>query len=195
MNRKIKVYLPKGTSKLKRIETEAETWGQLKLVLSSEGIDLENTKAIVGENLVTLESEDAKLPVGLSAGDEANGDFTLFLTPVKVKSGADVSSMGYTELRSNIKNLRDENEDAVQFFGNYTHSTTEELRDMLRGWYSRNAQLEASDSPVSEVIALLSNAIQILEDGIAEGRFEDPNEELKQLEEQWLRMQDRIPGI
>ena len=83
----VTVFSTKG-KKRSVVTTEANTWGELKKDLLNEGIETNNMKAIVGENQTTLESSAAVLPKGLTASGEVTKDFTLFLTPIKVKSGS-----------------------------------------------------------------------------------------------------------
>lgn len=134
----VTIYSTQG-SKDKQIESEATTWGELQRELEQAGVTYEGMKAIVGESEVTLESAEAQLPVGLTVGDQTTNDFTLFLTPVKVKSGSgiDPTTASYAELRTFIKNIRKQSEKALKHFGDYTHSTTEELRKMVKSWLKK----------------------------------------------------------
>ena len=74
-------------SKKTIIETEAQTWEELKHDLDAKEIAHNGMRAIVGENQTTLESNGARLPLGLTVGSELTNDFTLFLSPRKIKSG------------------------------------------------------------------------------------------------------------
>lgn len=68
------------TSKREVIKTAATTWGELQSAMQEKGMSADkNVNAIVRETKVTLQSPEAQLPPG---------DFTLFLVPKKVKSGA-----------------------------------------------------------------------------------------------------------
>lgn len=217
MNRKIKVYLPKGTQRLQTIETDAETWGALKLVLEAEGIDLNNTKALVGGSQVTLESEDAKLPVGVNGADATNGDFTLFLTPVKVKSGADWDTMEYPQLRSSIRDIIQDNAGAKDFFNNeckkfdkdnYTHCTVAQLRELLNAWSaiheSPEALQEASEElaeqvqandVIEQVLHHLRQATVILQTATANKMFDVVDTELEELEAEYQKLREVVPGL
>lgn len=75
--RKVTVLSTK-TNEQKEITTDVTTWGQLKPVLSANGFDPSGLKAMLQATKVTLENDSAVLP---------DGDFVLFLTPGKVKSG------------------------------------------------------------------------------------------------------------
>lgn len=63
----------------KEVDTDVTTWGELKPLLEAEGMTTSNMKAMVRDTKQNLERDDAQLPTG---------DFTLFLTPGKVKSGS-----------------------------------------------------------------------------------------------------------
>jgi hypothetical protein len=60
------------------ITTAASTWGELKNDLANNNIEYNNMKAMIRETETSLEGNNAVLPTG---------DFVLFLTPDKVKSG------------------------------------------------------------------------------------------------------------
>jgi len=61
------------------VMSDATTWGQLKLQLGD--LIQGDMKAVIKETKVTLENELATLP---------EGEFTVFLFPNKVKSGASI---------------------------------------------------------------------------------------------------------
>ena len=62
----------------KTIQTSATTWGALEAELNAQDIATTNMKAMVRETKGNLEAKDAVLPPT---------NFTLFLTPGKIKSG------------------------------------------------------------------------------------------------------------
>ena len=62
------IELPLGTG----------TWGQLKTILTQKGVQHEEMKALIGGQRQALESDDDLIPAI---------DFTLFLVPMKTKSG------------------------------------------------------------------------------------------------------------
>lgn len=66
-------------SGVKQIQSEAVTWGQLKVSLYDGFGDIGNMRAVVRETRSDLVSDDAILP------EEA---FTLLLTPKQIKAGA-----------------------------------------------------------------------------------------------------------
>jgi hypothetical protein len=80
----------------------ATTWGELKSKISNYD---SNMKAMIKENKMTLENDGAILPIGIgkdSSGNSNGTDFTLFLTPTKVKSGNEL--LDYIDiLTANLK--------------------------------------------------------------------------------------------
>lgn len=79
MSKRVTVYNTSGSNE-KVVTTIARFWDELQRDLSRNGIPYESMTAVVGETQVTLQSAKAELP---------SGDFTLFLSPTKVKSGYD----------------------------------------------------------------------------------------------------------
>lgn len=75
--RTVEVYSTSGTCQA-TFKTSAQTFGELKKQLSEKSVNYQNMKAIIGENQEEL-TEDSQLLL--------ETDFTLFLTPVAVKSG------------------------------------------------------------------------------------------------------------
>jgi len=102
-------------------DTQAATWLDLKKNLREMQVKFDGMKAVIGENRHTLESDQATLP---------DGDFSLFLMPIKVKSGA------YTraELFERIKALVASNPDMKQKFivdgKNMTQLSTDKLNEL-----------------------------------------------------------------
>lgn len=78
MSRNVTVFSLK-TKERKVITTSASTWGELENELKNQGLDTNGMKATHKENRTTFESSTSALP---------SGDFTVILTPTKVKSGA-----------------------------------------------------------------------------------------------------------
>lgn len=140
--REVKIFSPKGSNKT--IKSAATDWDELKEDLIGKGVSYDNMKAVVGETKNTLEAGGAKLP---------EGNFTLFLMNKKTKSGADVSSMKYRELRSEIQSIISDNDDAKDHFNegrNYTTKSTAQLRELLESYYDNNAEDMQEDVPAKE---------------------------------------------
>jgi len=157
--RNITVYsTSNGTS---RIESAATTWAELKSDMVSLGISSSNMKAIIGETRTTLESSMSVLP---------EGDFKLFLTPVKTKSGG-----SYRELRKKISELVNTNPEARDFFNedrNYTNKTYAELTVLHEEWASNNE--EDSNTPVE----VISRFVEYLKELNEEFGYNSAEEEL-----------------
>lgn len=78
MSRTVTVYSTSGSSEGQTVATEATNWRSLQEDLGRASINYNGMKAIIGETKHTLESPEATLP---------EGDFRLFLMPVRTKSG------------------------------------------------------------------------------------------------------------
>ena len=74
----------------------------------------------------------------------------IFVTPVKSKSGSyDLTwakNAGYKDLKAFIKQTRESNKDAIKFFGDYTHSSTEDLRSMVSTWIKKTGLITPQKS-------------------------------------------------
>lgn len=82
----VTVYSTRGQQQVK-VETTANTWGELQKDLSAANVDYNGMKAIIGETKSVLELNSAILPKGLTIGGQVTDNFSLFLTPVKQKAG------------------------------------------------------------------------------------------------------------
>lgn len=78
----IRVFSTMGTG-IREIEVNANTWGELKQELNNLGISTNDMQGIVKETEASFTGDSAPLPTGLAGAY----DFTLYLTPVKTKSG------------------------------------------------------------------------------------------------------------
>tara|TARA_R110002020_G_scaffold148076_4_gene323914 strand:- start:5630 stop:6295 length:666 start_codon:yes stop_codon:yes gene_type:complete len=131
--RKVTVYSTKGKTNAE-ITTDVTTWGELReLLISEHGYEMDSLNATENINRTDLINTGANLP---------EGEFTLFLRPVKTKSGnglVEVTreylvSTDFKGLREAIKSLpQDLKEDYVKSLRgeNYTHFTTAKLRVTL----------------------------------------------------------------
>ena len=132
--RKVTVYSTKGKTNAE-ITTDVTTWGELReLLISEHGYEMDSLNATENINRTDLINTGANLP---------EGEFTLFLRPVKTKSGnglVEVTreylvSTDFKGLREAIKSLpQDLKEDYVKSLRgeNYTHFTTAKLRVTLK---------------------------------------------------------------
>lgn len=79
--RKVLVFSTKSNTTTP-VETSATNWGELSTYLTQKGLyNASGMKAIVKETKTTLELKEANLP---------EGNFVLYLIPVKNESGAEV---------------------------------------------------------------------------------------------------------
>lgn len=128
--RKVTVVSTKN-NKVKFYETAATTWGELNAEINND-FDLSNLKATENVNKATLEHVNAVLP---------EGEFRVFLRPVKTKSGHDFDNMKFGELRATFK----DDEEVKKFLTgkvsasgrNWTQLKTDELRDFLKEYHSK----------------------------------------------------------
>lgn len=180
------------------IESTANTWGELKKDLDANGIKHDGMQVVVRETKGILKLDGAVLPKGLTAGDKVTDDITLFLSPSKQKAG---SEMSYAECRSFIKEKRASAKygaEAKEFFGDYTHESTDSLQEMVQEWKDNHKvakvqpranttmveEVESIDK-VAKVFGLLQEAINVMETipGVANNvEFENIKEEALQIE-------------
>lgn len=101
-------------------------------------IDLSDKYNIVErESKTTLSSGESKLP---------NADnVVLFVSQKQIKAGASAEDMSRVELMKVAKEAR-ETPEGVSFFGNYSNTTTVDLRKQVAEWQSRtNGNPEVGD--------------------------------------------------
>lgn len=127
------------------ISTTSTKWGELKKEIEKQGYSLSNTKAVIGKSKVNLEHPEAELP---------EDNFTLFLLPVKTKSGSlsasEVEALPYSELRKKLSELAASDGDKFKAFfnvgKNYTTKTTADLKSLLVQYTSASGGIKA-DAP------------------------------------------------
>ena len=156
---KITIFSTKGSQK-KEHETNATTWGELKREISLL-YDMSNLQATENVNRTDLVSDTAVLP---------KGDFTLFLRPVKTKSGA----YSYEEVREIIQSNPTLKEDIKRIYGrNYTNLSTEVLNEAVSKLLLKDnsSEVEATEVEFSEeefidtlyvITSLLNNLAEIV---------------------------------
>jgi hypothetical protein len=161
---KVTVFSTKG-QKQTIVETTATTWGELKKDLDIKGIQYDGMQAVVRETKGILKLDGAVLPKGLTVGDGVTDDFVLFLSPSKQTAGSiNPDDMGYAELKTYIKEQRENSDEAKDFFGDYTHSTSVDLREMIQDWLDSQPEeeVEVNDSVVNKVFNLLNEAVELM---------------------------------
>lgn len=125
--RTIRVF---STRSRKKIESQATTWGELKVELRELDIPYNGMKAAIGKSKVTLEHKDAQLPAE---------EFVLYLMPTKTKSGVNVDTMSYKDLKKSISEAISTGESAYNLFNegkNYTNKKSADLRALYKTWLS-----------------------------------------------------------
>lgn len=95
--RKIKIFTTTGIPGV--IETDVTTFEGLKPLLLEQNINLESTKVLVGETKLELSENEAILP---------DGDFKLFIVPVKTKSGWDENEEEDTFIQDTLGEIRED---------------------------------------------------------------------------------------
>lgn len=181
---RVTVFSTKGKKK-SVVETTAQTWGELKTQLSSEGIETSGMKSIIGETQLSLESTKAVLP---------DYDFVLFLSPVKVKSGCDINpeTMSYKECKEFIKAEIAGEPDAKDFFGNYTIMSTSQMRTLINNWLDENSEkfVDVKEASVVETIDHVIGVLLGLKDKVIAGTVQEDDTE--QLEAMWKQIEANI---
>lgn len=145
----VTVFTSKG--KKQKIETTATTWGELKPQVQ-EHYDLSNLQPTENVNKTTLTHQDAVLP---------EGNFVLFLRPIKTKSGIEgTEGLGFRDLRklvttddikSHLNNIVDGK--------NWTQLSTDDLRAGLASYNDGSTEEVVQESPVVEEIETVSEEI------------------------------------
>ncbi len=106
------------------IPSTVSTRSQLETHLDKNDISHSNTTMIIGETTTGLVSPDSLIP---------EGNFTLMLSPKKVKSGVTgFKTASYAEMKQYIRQQASRNVDKVrQHFGNYTQLSTDRMRSLI----------------------------------------------------------------
>jgi hypothetical protein len=132
MTRKIKIVTLNGISGT--IETNVSTLAELKPLLRQREINYDGMKLLVGETKNELSEDVALLP---------EGDFKLYLTPSKTKSGGIDDSL--EEIDERLENIEDNISEILSILRNGNNSS-------------------AKSAPVVSNQALTSEDMQDLED-------------------------------
>lgn len=150
--RNVTVYSTSGKTNVK-IETGATTFGELTPQLREHGFNLDGMKAVVGETKVTLEADGAVLP---------DGEFKLFLMPLKTKSGADMTRPdAYAKIQDFIERDGDRAKNHFNGSGNYTRTKTVDLINLINQYEgssrtsSAPATSTATSTPVTQTVTLV----------------------------------------
>ncbi len=135
--RKVLVFDSAAQTK-KEFQSSATIWGDLKRELPSHGINTNNCKFIEGSTKLTLEQDQALLPMK---------DFVIFKMPVSTKSAATLTSDEYKKL---IREVIAVNPDAKTFFTGYSSMKVADLQAILNKW---GAKLKKDQTKAAKVVA------------------------------------------
>lgn len=164
-NREVIIYNTTGKG-YQNIMTAALSWKELKKSLDEARITYANMKAVIGETQLTVESDDAQLPA------EA---FTLFLMPVKVKSG---SGLDRKTLFTNIKELIASNPGMKEKFivdgKNMTQLSTDKLNELWNK-YGKSGATTQAPAPTPAVGAVVESVRKSKEPKATEKPSEQEN--------------------
>ena len=145
---------------IKKIETDVQTWGELKSLAEAQGIDTSRLIATESVRKTDLNHAEAVLP---------EGNFTVFFRKAETKAGADFSQASYKDCRNEISEIYKRDEDAKDHFNqggkNYTNKSTEELRSLITSYYASQEVAEEAQPDVEEVA---NSSVQ--EEAIPEGQ-------------------------
>ena len=155
--RKITVYSTIGKG-AKFLETDVVTWAHLKTLLQQEKIDLNNMKAVIGENKLTLESDQAQLP---------DGEFTLFLMPIKTKSGGLSRSELFTAIKEFVKANPEKKSLFVIDGKNMTQLSTPVLQGLYDDFIAKSAGIASSKKPIAEAVAEVVETVAVSKLGLS----------------------------
>lgn len=166
--REIRIYGSMGGSKT--IQSSATNLHELQQDLDEFGISYANMHHMVGETRSLLLEDKSSLPEGV---------FTLFLTPIKTKSGMDIASMGYKELRAEVKRVIDITGDlAKEHFNegkNYTTKPTETLRELLISWQGKSSIKYVKESKEAYIPEVEKPAEKVKKEKVVEVEVQKPD--------------------
>lgn len=137
---KIKVMSP---NKNVTFETKARTWGELSSeIQNTHNISLHNMVAICGNNKLTFDIPEAKLPV-------FDGPVDLVVMIVQGKSNKGNES--YAEMKAYIKEQRDSNPNVANgFFGNYTQLSKDRMTSLIKVYRTKHDNGKSKSTPAAK---------------------------------------------
>ena len=134
--RTITVYSTAGGGET-TLQSSATTWEELTSAFRESEIDWKNMRVVEGNTEITY--YDPNIKVSSTQKLPELGNLVFFMAPVKVKSGADFSTLAYWACRRVISEIIEVNENAPSHFNqgrNYTNKSTLQLRDLLTSWFN-----------------------------------------------------------
>lgn len=126
--RKIIVYSTLGKNAVE-VNSQASEWAGVKAELKEFGVNYAGMKCVIGETRLTLESDKAIVP---------EGDFTLYLMPVKTKSGADRKEL-FALIKAHVEKNPSDKSKFVVDGKNMTQLSTPVLEQLVAKYISNTS--------------------------------------------------------
>lgn len=176
------------------IPTEVTKREELENYLEKENISFLNTTMLIAESDLVLATKNSSIP---------DDDFTLVLTPKKVKSGSDLDLLNasYAEMKSFIKEETQKNKEKVrEHFGNYTQLSKEKMRELLTSYIANITPVvshicpESNNSIIVKIRKLLSKFIDEIDEIISFSQS-DKKEQNKIKEEKLNKLKEKYAEI
>lgn len=114
---------------------------ELTNYLKEYNINFLNTNMMIAETDLVLATNNSIIP---------DDDFTLILTPKKVKSGSiDIDTASHKEMREYIKQeVQKDKHKIMSFFGNYTQLSTIKMRELLKSYIKVNTITKSNSNKI-----------------------------------------------
>ena len=162
MERTITVYNSTTQTKTVLEHINVNTLGELKEVLSDNGIDYTNMDFQEGVSQTHLLNDSTTLPSNIEYKGRLTNDLVIFMTLKnnKVKSGFDFTTLSRVELLHFIKDSGYADAISDYFGDNYTRISSDNLRSWLNRYHSEpvaeeQPEVDYSSNIVKEFVALL----------------------------------------
>lgn len=164
------------------IESSVETWGELKAILSKEGISYNEMSVVVRQGKIGLVEDDTELPKG---NLNKKGGFDLYLSAQKVNSGQEVEEFPSKSklLKETVKSLVEMAKEEGVVFKSKDNKTV--LATKLTKHF---AKLKKNASKVPSKSTVDSNTKEeevVVETSLNEG----------EVQEAWISLQDAIETV
>lgn len=125
------------------IETDVETFGELKPLIQEKSVSLENMKLTERTNKTVLDNDQSRLP---------EGDTVIFMSKRDTKAGGVLySQMSHNEVLRKISKICKNSPEAREFFNENQHFTRTKssiLRELLREWENLDMTDVEDETPV-----------------------------------------------
>lgn len=147
---KVRIYSTLNGGGTQIRETSSSNWKEFRTELEAAGIYVDPMNAVVRENGLGFASDDAQLPTGIgrNAGQATSDwDFTLVLTPSKMKSG---NTVNLNEVEASFELFRSELHASID-------SQIDDLIDSLNDDGLDIEQANTYENSVNERVATVSS--------------------------------------